>query len=63
MISKLQTFMLSGDPVTSISIDGGGAVSYDRKGAWEMLKELQREEQNLLNPDRWMRSIDLSQSF
>jgi hypothetical protein len=63
MIGNLRTFLVSGEPVVSISSDGGGSVSYDRKGAWEMLKELEREERNLLNPNNWMRSIDLSQAF
>jgi hypothetical protein len=63
MIAKLQLFLLSSEPVVSLSVDGGGAVSYDRKGAWEMLKELQKEEKQLLNPNGWMRSIDLSEAF
>ena len=63
MISNLRTFLLSNDPVVSISVTGGGSATYDRKGAWDMLKKLEREERNLLNPNRWMRSIDLSQAF
>jgi hypothetical protein len=63
MINKLQTFLLTSDPVVSLTVEGGGAVSYDRKGAWDMLKELRQEEKNLLNPNGWMRSIDLSQAF
>jgi hypothetical protein len=63
MIVKLRTFLLTTDELISMSIDGGGAVSYDRKGAWERLKELELEERNLVNPNRWVRSIDLSQAF
>jgi len=63
MIAKLRTFLLTTDEVYSISIDGAGTTVYDRKGAREQLKELEQEEKNLLNPHRWMRSIDLSQSF
>jgi len=62
MIIKLRTFLLSTDPVTSVSVDGISA-SYNRKDAREHLKELEREEQNLVNPNRWMRSIDLSKAF
>ena len=63
MITNLRTFLSSNDPVVSISVDGGGSATYDRKGAWEMLKELEREEQNLRHPNRWIRSIDLSEAF
>jgi len=62
-IAKLREFLLSSEPVVSISVDGGGAVSYDRKGAWEMLKELELEEQRLTNPRRMMKNVDLSGSF
>ena len=63
MIVKLRTFLLTTDEVQSISIDGAGTTAYDRKGAREHLKELERQEANLLRPNRWMRSIDLSQAF
>ena len=63
MIDKLRAFLLTTDEVHSISIDGAGTTVYDRKGAREYLKELEREEKNLLNSNRWMRSIDLSQAF
>ena len=51
MIRQLRTFFLSSEPVVSINVDGGGSVTYDRRGAWEMLKELEKEEQRLLNPN------------
>jgi len=55
--------LLSSDPVTSISIDGGGSATYDRKGAWALLKELEREERQLTNPRCWMKTVDISGSF
>ena len=63
MIIKLRTFLLSSDVVTSISIDGGGAASFDRSGAWKMLQELEQEEQNLVAPRRMMKTVDLRDSF
>ena len=55
MIVKLRTFLLTSEPVLSMNVEGGAAVTYDREGAREMLKEYEKEEQNLLNPNRWMR--------
>ena len=63
MIVNLRTFLLTSNQTTSISIDGAGTTTYDQKGAREYLKELEREERNLVNPNRWMRSIDLSEAF
>ena len=63
MISNLRTFLLSNDPVVSISVDGGGSATYDRKGAWDMLKELEREERRLTNPRPMMKNVDLRGSF
>ena len=31
------------NPVIAIGVDGGGSSTYDRKGAYEMLKELEQE--------------------
>jgi hypothetical protein len=59
MVKQLRAFFLSSDPVISLNVDGGGAVTYDRKGAWEMLQELERE----LKPKRCISYIDLSQAF
>ena len=54
---------MSSDPVVSLSVEGGGSATYDRKGAWEMLKELEREEQRLTKPRRYKKQIDLSDAF
>lgn len=62
MIIKLRTFLLTTDAVTSISVDGMSA-SYDRKGAWDMLKELEREERNIVNPNRYRKHVDLQHAF
>ena len=63
MIAKLRTFLSTSEPVVSLTDDSGQSITYDRKGAFEMLKYYERQEQNLLRPNRWMRSIDLSESF
>jgi hypothetical protein len=63
MIVKLRTFFLTNDPVVMLNVEGGGAVSYDRKLAWEMLKELEIEEDRLLNPRRRMKNVDLRGAF
>ena len=47
MIAKLRNFFLTTDPVIAIGVDGGGSSTYDRKGAYEMLKELELEERRL----------------
>ena len=63
MIAKLRTFLLTSEPIVSINVEGGGAVSYDRKGAWDMLKDLELEEQKLRNPRRMIRHVDMSEAF
>ena len=63
MIVKLRTFLLTSEPVVSLTDDSGQSITYDRKGAFEMLEYYERQERNLLYPNRWMRSIDLSQAF
>jgi len=63
MIIKLRTYLLSSEPIVSLTDDSGQSMTYDRKGAREMLKEYEKEEQHLLHPNRWMRSIDLSKAF
>jgi len=62
-IIQLRTYLLSTDEILSISIDGAGTTVYDRKGAREELKELEREEANLLNPKGYRKHIDLSDAF
>lgn len=63
MIIKLRTFLLTTDPVVSISVDGNGSATYDRSGAWNMLKTLEKEEQALLKPNRYKKQIDLRGAF
>ena len=63
MIVKLREFLLSSEPVLSVTDDSGQSITYDRKGAYEMLKELEREEQKMLKPRRWVQSIDLGGAF
>ena len=62
MIVKLRTFLLSSDPVRSITVDGISA-SYDHEGARKYLQELEREERNLLNPKGYRKHIDLRNAF
>jgi hypothetical protein len=61
-IKQLREFLLSNNQIASLSVDGM-SVSFDRDSALEELKELERQEMNLLNPNNWMRSIDLSRAF
>ena len=63
MIVKLREFLLSSEPVLSVTDDSGQSITYDRKGAYEMLKELEHEEQKMLKPRRWVQSIDLGGAF
>ena len=63
MIIKLRMFLLTSEPIVSLTDDSGQSMTYDRKGAREYLAELEKEEQNLLYPNRWMRSVDLSRAF
>ena len=62
-IAQIRQFLLTSGETLSISTDGAGSTTYDRNGARAELKELEREERNLVNPNRWMRSIDLSEAF
>ena len=62
-IVKIQTFLLSGDEIRSLTDDSGQSITYDRDGAWKRLQELQREEANLLNPKRYRKHINLSDAF
>jgi hypothetical protein len=39
------------------------SVSYDRSGALAELKELERQEQDMLNPNHRYKTIDLGGSF
>jgi len=62
MITKLRLFLISSDPVISLSIDGMSAT-YDRNGAWDMLQKLEQEERQILNPRRMMRRVDMRGAF
>jgi hypothetical protein len=61
-IVQLRMFLLSNEPVTSVSVDGM-SVSYDRAGALTELRELEKQEQDLMNPNHRYKNIDLSKSF
>jgi hypothetical protein len=61
-ISQLRTFLLSNEPVLSVSVSGM-SVAYDRAGALAELKELERQEQDLLTPSHRFRYIDLQHAF
>jgi hypothetical protein len=63
MITKLRAFLLSSEPIVSLTDDSGQSITYARKDAWDMLQKLEQEERNLVNPNRWIRSIDLSQAY
>ena len=63
MIVKLREFFRSSEPVISLTDDTGQSITYDRKGAWEMLEELERQEQNILKPRRLVGGIDLRCAF
>jgi hypothetical protein len=58
-ITQLRTFLLSGNPVTSLSYEGR-SVTYDRSGAQLELKDLENQEQMLLYGKRWIRKIDMT---
>jgi hypothetical protein len=61
-ILQLRTFLLSNEPVLAVSVSGM-SVSYDRAGALAELKELERQEQDLLHPNHRFRYIDLQKAF
>ena len=61
-IKQLREFLLTSNQVLSLNVDGM-SVSFDRAGAIKELQDLERQEMNLLRPNNWMRSVDLSQSF
>ena len=63
MIAKLRAFYLSSEPIVSLTDDAGQSITYDRKGAWEMLKELEQEERNLLKPRRLVSGVDLRNAY
>jgi hypothetical protein len=63
MIVSLRSFMLTSSPVISLTDDSGQSISYDRKGAWDMLKELEREEKMIMNPTGYRKHIDLRNAF
>ena len=62
-IVQIRQFLLTSGETLSISTDGAGSTTYDRKGAREELKELEREERNLLNPKGYRKHIDLRNAF
>ena len=62
-IATLREFLESTLPVLSVGVSGAGgsmSASIDRKGAIEELKALEREERNILRPDRRFRAVDMS---
>ncbi len=61
-ILKLREFLLSNEPVASISVAGLSAT-FDRAGAIAELKMLEREERDLLHPGRRYKNIDLSSAW
>ena len=63
MIAKLRAFYMSSEPVLSLTDDSGQSITYDRKGAWEMLKELEQEERKILKPRRLVGGVDLRNAF
>ena len=63
MIAKLRAFYMSSEPVLSLTDDVGQSITYDRKGAWEMLKELEQEERKILKPRRLVGGVDLRGAF
>ena len=63
MIAKLRAFMLSSEPILSLTDDSGQSMTYDRKGAWEMLQQLDLEEERLVRPRRFMKHVDLGNAF
>ena len=63
MIAKLREFFLSSEPVLSLTDDSGQSITYDRKGAWEMLEKLEQEERKMLKPRRLVSGVDLRNAF
>lgn len=61
-ILQIRQTLLSSEPVVSLNV-GGMSVTFDRKGLLDELRELEREEQDLLRPNRRVRHIDLRNAF
>ena len=61
-IKQLREFLLTSNQVLSLNVDGMSA-SFDCAGAIKELQDLERQEMNLLHPNNWIRSVDLSQAF
>jgi hypothetical protein len=53
---------LNNEGVLSASVPGM-SVSYDRAGVLAELKDLERQEKDLLNPSRRVKNIDLTQAW
>jgi hypothetical protein len=58
-IQQLRTFLSTGNPVSSITVDGI-TVTYNRNAALQELDKLERQEAALKNPRSWFKKIDLS---
>ena len=58
----IEEALLAGPPVNAINV-GGMSVAFDRKGLLDERRELMREEQDLLRPNRRVRNIDLRNAF
>ena len=63
MIDKLRAFLLSSEPIVSLTDDSGQSMTYDRKGAIEMLKEYEAEERRFLKPRRLVSGVDLRGAY
>jgi hypothetical protein len=61
-ILQLRQYLLTSEPVVSLNV-GGQSIVFDRKGAIDELRELEREEQDLLRPNRRVQRIDLRKAF
>ena len=61
-IKQLREFLLTNNQLLSLNVDGMSA-SFDRAGAVKELQDLERQEMNLLKPNNWIRSVDLSRAF
>ena len=63
MIIKLRTYLLTSEPIVSLTDDSGQSITYDRKGAIEMLKEYEAEERRFLKPRRLVSGVDLREAY